>query len=523
MCGIAGFADSHMNIEERRDTVTAMNERMLNRGPDAGDYYIDNDRGVTFGHRRLSIRDLSDAGTQPMISADGRYVMVYNGEIYNAEKLKTMLEDDRHVIKWRGSSDTEILLEAIAAYGIHRTLRLSKGMFGIAVYDRDTGDVSIARDRVGEKPLYYGHVRGDFIFASDIDAIRAYPGFDNEIDKDALKLYLRYSFIPAPYSIYCGIYKLKPGSIMTFKYPYDKGLESVYYDLHAEYSYGKTDGRFKGEFADAVDELEHALKGAVRGQLLSDVPLGAFLSGGIDSSTVVALMQSVADAPVKTFTIGFEQKEYDESEAAGAIGKHLGTEHTCLTISEDELMDVIPKLSDIFTEPFADSSQIPTYLVSRLARSRVTVSLSGDAGDELFAGYNTYYKVADLYNRLRGFPLAARNFAGNISRKSSNNDLYRTANCLLAKDIANLHEAVCYDMTNMAPEHIKQDMLLGGEIENGMAAPEDEMMLRDLLRYHPDDILVKVDRAGMAVSLENRVPMLDADVIKLAFSLPVDR
>ncbi len=528
MCGIAGFYNSHMNTDARITAINGMNERMFHRGPDAGGYYIDDISGLTFGHRRLSIQDLSENGAQPITSQDGRLIMVYNGEIYNALKIRDRLESEDGTIVWRGTSDTEILLEAIAKYGITEALKLTKGMFALAVYDKKLGKLHLARDRVGEKPLYYGHVRSDLVFASDIDVIRAYPGFDNEIDTQALGMYLRYSFIPTPMSVYKGIYKLKPGTVMTIDLASSESSTESYYDLRDEYAFGKTEDRFKGDYNDAVDELESVLRSAVKSQMISDVPLGAFLSGGIDSSVCVALMQSVANAPVKTFTIGFEDKQYDESEYAACIAKHLGTDHTSLMISEKDLMDVVPKMAEIFTEPFADSSQIPTYLVSKLARSKVTVSLSGDAGDELFCGYNTYWKVANLYNKLSPLPKGIKRLAGSVIAGSGNNTLYRAAHCLKANDIANLHEAVCYDMTRMSRmlgtshQDNKQELLLAEELRDKSAGLEDEMMLRDLLRYHPDDILVKVDRAGMAVSLENRVPMLDKDVLKFAFSLPVD-
>lgn len=513
MCGIAGFCSTKVN---NKHVIREMTSRMIHRGPDASDIYVDENTGVTFGHRRLSIVDLTDTGSQPMTSKDERFVIVYNGEIYNASEIRQKLIDDGKIVSFRGTSDTEALLEAIAVYGIKEALVMTKGMFALAVYDKQDRTITIARDRVGEKPLYYGHINGEFVFASDIDVLRAYPNWKPEIDTVAVERYLRYSYVPAPMSIYKGISKLMPGHYMTFAYPYAEGVDEVYYDLAAEYAEGAANP-FKGTIEDATDALDETLKAAVKSQLMSDVPLGAFLSGGIDSATVVALMQSLGDSPVKTFTIGFDEKAYDESDAAAEIAKHLGTDHTCLMLSETQLKNVVPKMADIFTEPFADSSQIPTYLVSKLARSKVTVSLSGDAGDELFGGYNTYWKVANLYNQIKPVPGVFKKLTGKMGKNHKDNTLYRMANCLLAEDIANLHEAVCYDNSNLAPKHIHQDMILPGS-----ARIEDEMMLRDLLAYHPDDILVKVDRAGMAVSLENRVPMLDKDVLKLAFSLPVD-
>lgn len=528
MCGIAGFCNTHMNTDAKRAAILAMNERMIHRGPDAGDCYIEENGSVVFGHRRLSIRDLTECGAQPMRSHNDRYVMIYNGEIYNASEIKEDLEKDVPGIEWRGTSDTEILLEAIAWYGMDKALTLSKGMFALAVYDRDTGSIEFSRDRIGEKPLYYGHVHGDLVFASDLDVIRTYPGFDNDIDRVALSEYLRYGFIPAPKTVYKDIYKLIPGTILKFDRPYLKGKSRIYYDLKNEYVKGRNEGAFKGTVSEAVDVLDETLKAAVKSQLVSDVPIGAFLSGGIDSSVCVALMQSVCKDPVKTFTIGFEDEKYDESKDSARIAAHLGTDHTCLTISEKELMDVVPKMAEIFTEPFADSSQIPTYLVSKLAKSKVTVSISGDAGDELFAGYNTYWKTAGLYNKLKSVPAFAGMTAGRMLSGSNNNTVYRSAHCMQSKNIADLHESVCYDMTRMTRDltgdklAYPQEYILGEQIDKGSADITDEMMLRDMLRYHPDDILVKVDRAGMAVSLENRVPMLDKDVLKLAFSLPAD-
>ena len=513
MCGIAGLVSNKVNS---RTVVRHMCKKMIHRGPDGEDLFFDENTGLTLGHRRLSIVDLSDTGTQPMISHNGRYVIVYNGEIYNSGVLREELLSAGLVTSFRGTSDTEVLLECIAAYGMRNALTKCKGMFAIALFDRENRTLSLARDRVGEKPLYYGHINGDFIFASELNAIKEYPGGRLKISKEAVDEYLRYSFVPTPLSIYEGIYKLTPGVIRTFTYPYNEYMDEVYYDLKDEYIRGQNN-LFKGSYEEAVDELDLVLKAAVKSELMSDVPLGAFLSGGIDSATIVALMQSISDTPVKTFTIGFEEKAYDESEYAADIAGHLGTDHTSLIINERKLENVIPLLPSIYSEPFADSSEIPTYLVSRLARSKVTVSLSGDAGDELFAGYNTYWKVANLYRQIKPVPRIFKKAVGRLGANSKDNTLYRMAHCLLAEDIANLHEAVCYDMTYLAPKHDREDMLL-----TSSHTPEDEMMLRDMLRYHPDDILVKVDRAGMAVSLENRVPMLDKDVLSFSFSLPLE-
>lgn len=534
MCGIAGFCSTNVN---NKQVILSMNERIYHRGPDAGGFFIDESNGVTFGHRRLSIVDLTENGAQPFTSQNGRYVIDYNGEIYNAIEIREKLLQDGKVDKFRGTSDTEVLIEAISAFGTQKALQMTKGMFAIALYDKKNKTITLSRDRVGEKPLYFGTINGDFVFSSDLSALKVYPGFKHELNREAVKKYLHYGYVPSPISIYEGIFKCKPGHFMIASYPYTDFKDDVYYDLAKEYMDAK-EHPFKGTFKEAVSELDRVMKNAVKSQMMSDVPLGAFLSGGIDSSAVVSLMQSVNNEKTKTFTIGFEDKEFNEADEAAEIAKYLGTDHTSLMISQEELKEVIPKIPDIFTEPFADSSQIPTYLVSKLARSKVTVSLSGDAGDELFAGYNTYWKISDLYKKMDGIPSFIKKAGGELlglPMLSHNNSLYRSSNCLKSPHIAAFHEAVCYDTTYLEKKLLTDEFLNGEKrysaipkmilpsiYSNGSSLDiEDEMMLRDLLNYHPDDILVKVDRAGMAVSLENRVPMLDKDVLKLAFSLPV--
>ena len=534
MCGITGFCSKTWN---KKEVILKMNQEILHRGPDAGGYWWDEKTGMTLGHRRLSIMDLSTNGAQPMESHNGRYMLVYNGEIYNAQEIAKRLMEEKYVTHFRGTSDTEILLEAICAYGVKTTLTLTLGMFAIAVYDRETGEITLARDRMGEKPLYYGYVKGQFVFASDLASIRTVPDFEKELCGEALETYLRYGYVKAPMSIYKNIYKCKPGYLMTAVYPYREWNEETYFDIRKEYKKGQ-ENVFSGSFTEAVEELDLVLTQAVKSQMMADVPLGAFLSGGIDSSVVVAQMQKQSKMPVKTFTIGFEDKKFNEAEEAAQIAKHLGTKHTSLTISEQELKQVIPRIPEIFTEPFADSSQIPTFLVSQLAKEQVTVSLSGDAGDELFCGYNTYWKCGNLYRKTKTIPRMIKKAAGSFLMLPPfryQDELYRAGHCLQAEDIANFHEAVCYDTTDAVNSLInpkfwkketgkreKQPLLLGsdGILCHGVSL-EDEMMLRDLLSYHPEDILVKVDRAGMAVSLENRVPMLDKRVIELACSLPV--
>lgn len=526
MCGIAGFINQNIDAPS---VIRNMTDCMIERGPDSGGYWIDEQTGVTLGHRRLSILDLSENGAQPMVSASGRFRISYNGEIYNAQEVKQRLLKKKPQQTFRGTSDTEIILEAFEGLGIEETLQQMKGMFAVALYDRQEKCLILMRDRAGEKPLYYGFSKGSFVFASDPEAFRRFPDFSADINREALHLYMRYGFIPAPYSIYEGIYKLEPGHTLTISAPFqsDNVRVSGYWSFEQALIKGKKDP-FTGTETEAADCLEELLTEAVRGQMIADVPLGAFLSGGIDSPLIVSLMQKISDQPVQTFTIGFAEKKYNEAEYAKDIAKHLGTAHTELYVSEKELQEVIPGLAGIFKEPFADSSQIPTFLVSKLAKSKVTVALSGDAGDELFCGYNTYPKIAALNRRLSGLPSWLRQAGGaflempGIRAVKQN---YRIAESLKAKTPWELHEAVCYH-TNYEAERLVTGVKSNPVKESGSNNLSDldameTMMYKDMITYHPDDILVKVDRSGMTVSLENRVPMLDRDVMEFSCRLPV--
>ncbi len=534
MCGIAGFINNRIDATE---VIRNMTKRMIYRGPDSHGEWTENATGVTLGHRRLAIVDLTKSGAQPMHSANERYVISYNGEIYNAGEVKAELEKECRkrgvTLTLRGTSDTEVILEAFGVLGIKPTLALMKGMFAVALYDREKQTLTLMRDRAGEKPLYYGFVQGAFVFCSDPEVLLGYPGFHRELDRDALQLYMRYGFIPAPFSIYEGIYKLEQGSILTIRAPF--GEEDIicerYWSMKDVAERGMREP-FTGTEKETADRLEELLTEAIRGQMISDVPIGAFLSGGIDSPLIVSLMQKISEHPVKTFTIGFEEKKYNEAEFAKDIARHLGTEHTELYVSEKELLDVIPRLSEIFTEPFADSSQIPTYLVSKLARSKVTVSLSGDAGDELFCGYNTYPKCEALWQKLNKLPKWLRRAGGSMLGMPgirSMQDMYRMSMCLKADNPRQLHEAVCYHTDYLAEQLVQG--CARGKVDPAMEAHymdaalsgiKEGMMYKDMMTYHPDDILVKVDRAGMAVSLENRVPMLDRDVMEFAYRIPIE-
>lgn len=523
MCGIAGFCNRPKNW--LRD-IDIMKNRMVHRGPDGQGTWASEEKDVVLGHQRLSILDLSPGGAQPMVSHSGRFVISYNGEIYNYKEVEDKLKKDGHLTALRGSSDTEVLLEALEAYGVKEGISLCKGMFAVALYDRKEKELWLLRDRVGEKPLYYGFVGNSFVFASEIGCIAALPDFQNPINRDVLDVYMIHGYIPAPHSIYEGIFKLEPGTLLRTKAPYREFVQETWWSM-AEVAKRGQENPFRGSRKEASMELERLLKNAIRGQMVADVPLGAFLSAGIDSSTIVSLMQSMSERKVRTFTIGMEDQAYNEAAIAKQIAAHLGTDHTEMYITEKDAKEVIPTLTHMFGEPFADSSQIPTFLVSRLTRQHVTVSLSGDAGDELFCGYSTYESVPGAWNRIRKIPYGLRSLAahqlteGIFSKKESN----QTRGMLLSAK--NPEELYLY--SNMSAPFVGRLTKQQGRAENVfntyqsgyLPGAENNLMLMDLLMYHPDDILVKVDRTAMAVSLESRVPMLDRDVVEFAWTLPV--
>ena len=396
MCGIAGFIDPL--TAEPEATCRAMARALVHRGPDDTGYWVQRDIGLGLAHRRLSIVDLSPAGHQPMRSASGRHEIVFNGEIYNHLALRRQLEDGGAYV-WRGHSDTETLLAAIEAWGIQTTLKRCVGMFALAIWDRARRRLTLARDRLGEKPLYYGHSGHAFLFGSELKALQAHPAFKGEVNRDCLALYLRYSYVPEPYSIFHGIHRLPPATTLEVD-AHGRCDQPLSYWNAAAVTDGAQAGQFTGGDLQAVDALDRVLSDAVGLQMVADVPLGAFLSGGVDSSLIVSLMQKQSSRKVRTFTIGFTEPAYDESRYAREVARHLGTEHTDLLVTPAEAMKVIPRLSSIYDEPFADSSQIPTFLVSQMARQHVTVALSGDAGDELFGGYNRYAWARRLWGAM---------------------------------------------------------------------------------------------------------------------------
>ncbi|MEO8454688.1 MAG: asparagine synthase (glutamine-hydrolyzing) [Sphingomicrobium sp.] len=548
MCGIAGFVGGKWSSEaEQKTTLAAMATSIRHRGPDHSAAWLDVESMVGFAHNRLAIIDVSPAGNQPMHSHSGRYVIVYNGEIYNHQELRKQLEGAGNAPSWTGHSDTETLLAAIEAWGLRKALERSVGMFAFALWDRSERELLLARDRVGEKPLYYGRQSpgGPFLFGSELKALAQHPQFEPEIDRQALALYLRFNCIPAPYSIYRGISKLRPGCLLTLS---ERGAEpriEEYWSAARVAEAGAAD-RLRISPEECSDELESLLTRAVGQQMIADVPLGAFLSGGVDSSTIVALMQKQSSRPVKTFSIGFQEERFDEAKHAKAVARHLGTDHTELYVTPDEAIAVLPRLPSMYDEPFADSSQIPTYLVSALARQHVTVSLSGDAGDELFGGYSRYGLAAALWRRLRWVPRPLRSAAASALGalpvalwngvaaalpelahiRDAGAKIHQRAPLFASRSLIELYGGIM----SQWPE--PNALVVGATEPPSLATsstpplhnlnPFEQMMAADTVTYLPDDILVKLDRASMAVSLETRVPLLDHRVVEFAWRLPFE-
>ena len=554
MCGLTGYLASD-SLLPSLSVLRRMADAIAHRGPDSDGYWVNAQAGISLAHRRLAIMDLSPAGAQPMESCDGRYVIAFNGEIYNHLILRSELgmntryHGDGVQGVWRGHSDTETLLAGFDAWGIQATVAKCIGMFAFAVWDTHTNNLTLVRDRLGEKPLYFGW-QGDgpgrsFLFGSELKSFKAHPSFSAKIDRGSLSLLLRHNYIPAPYSIYEGISKLEPGSILSLSLNQPEPVITKYWDAVEVARIAKATP-FIGSTEQAVDELEALLKSAVNQQMMADVPLGAFLSGGIDSSTIVALMQSQSSQPVKTFTIGFNEAGFNEAVHAKAVAKHLGTEHTELYVSPIQAMDVIPKLPSLYCEPFADSSQIPTYLVSQLAKQKVTVSLSGDAGDELFCGYNRYKLTSQLWKRLSLLPTPMREIAsklitsispaawdklgaiifGGKSYTSFGDKIHKGAGVLASDDLQQLYLGMVSHITNPGDWVIggcePPTKLVGNTPLLAQFNDIEQMMLLDTISYLPDDILIKVDRASMGVSLEGRVPFLDHRIFEFAWTLPLD-
>jgi asparagine synthase (glutamine-hydrolysing) len=553
MCGVVGILDK--NNTALPSQVSRMIQAIRYRGPDDHGVWCDAVVGLGLGHARLSILDLSPEGHQPMVSVSGRFVISYNGEVYNFAELRSELEAGG--TKFRGHSDTEVMLAAFETWGLEKSVQRFVGMFAFALWDRDTRVLHLVRDRLGIKPLYYGWTGGVFVFGSEMKVFEQVPGFERSIHRDSLAAFMRYGYVPEPWSIYQGIFKLPPGCLLSialdtpqsFSPDPENGQVKLrpvrYWSARSVVESGAA-SFFMGTEQDAVEQLDRLLRDAIGLRMISDVPLGAFLSGGVDSSVVVALMQAQSTRPVKTFTIGFHEEDYNEAIHAAEVAKHLGTEHTELYVTPAEAMAVIPRLPDMYDEPFADSSQIPTYLVSQLARKHVTVALSGDGGDELFAGYNRYFWGRQLWRRVSWLPQSVRRgMAGGIrsvspdvldaiSRKlravvpvmpSFGDKLHKLAEILVMKDPETMYLGLVSLWKD--PAHIVlggQDLCTTLTDRHRWADVKNftlQMMALDLVTYLPDDILTKVDRASMAVSLEARVPLIDHRVVEFAWRIPL--
>ncbi len=546
MCGIAGFlaVPGQFSAESLTELAGNMAARLQHRGPDDQGTWCDPAAGVALGHQRLAVIDLSEQGHQPILSSCGGYVLVYNGEIYNYKALRTELEQAGR--RFRGDSDTEVLLEAISCWGIAETLPKLRGMFAFAVWNRRERILTLVRDRLGIKPLYYARFGATVLFASELKGLKVHPAFQAEIDPQAVALQLRHNYIPAPYSIYQRVRKLPAGHLLEIPITQNSssadstGAESTQVDYGAMRSRSwwsleevirrGTSQPFSGDYEEAVTQLEQLLKESVSLRMLADVPLGAFLSGGIDSSLTVALMQQQSSRAVKTFTIGFTEYAYDESPYARRISEHLGTDHTELCVMPSEAMGVIPKLAAMYDEPFSDMSQIPTYLVCKLARRDVTVALSGDGGDELFGGYNRYFHIGKIWNILNRVPARKLLFQLVDSHVKYSPFPWKKASLkhyAQLLEISSAHELYSQLHRHWTPAEILQNSVddpseslgFGRELA-GLTDLRSSWMALDTLTYLPEDILTKVDRASMAVSLEARVPLLDHQVVEFAWSLP---
>jgi|MDSW01.1.fsa_nt_gb asparagine synthase (glutamine-hydrolysing) len=553
MCGIAGFitAGDDNSPEVMQRFLTAMSNAITHRGPDDEGSWSDAEAGVWLGHRRLSIVDLSNAGHQPMRSASGRYMIAFNGEIYNHLSLRQEIEAAGEAPSWCGHSDTETLLQGFDFWGIQATVERAVGMFAFAVWDRQNATLILGRDRLGEKPLYYGWqgrgVHAVFLFGSELKALRKHSAFERNVDRGALGLQLRHNCIPAPYCIYEGISKLLPGNLLSVSRQQPEPRVWTYWSV-AEVAKSGVANVFSGSDRQAVDKLESLLKDSVSKQMVADVPLGAFLSGGVDSSTIVALMQAQSINPVKTFTIGFNEDNYNEAAHAKLVAQHLGTDHTELYLTAEQARSVIPFLANLYDEPFSDSSQIPMFLVSQLAQQHVSVSLSGDAGDELFCGYNRYQMTANLWRKIVTVPIPLRKLVARCLTSISpttldrlatilsrfmpgsalpahvGGKLHKGAEVLSSQSAHELYSGLVShwtDLDTVVVQGQEPPTLLTGNLPN-LSGLDDvqRMMAFDMMTYLPDDILTKVDRAAMGVSLETRVPFLDHRLVEFAWSLP---
>jgi asparagine synthase (glutamine-hydrolysing) len=552
MCGFAGYIDGKWehNDAHAYDQLSIMSKKIEHRGPDSSGHWIDRKNSVALTHRRLSILDLSDAGSQPFISKSGRYVIIYNGEIYNHLALRKELQAGSP-IDWSSNSDTETLILCIERYGLQKTLEKISGMFSFALWDREHLTLSLARDRIGEKPLYYGWQNDTFLFGSDLASLKAHSKFESKIDHNSLNLFLRYNFIPSPFSIYKGIYKVQPGTFVRLSKKNGSFQSNIspqkikYWSLDDVIKFN-LDQNIDYDEEEVIEKLDLVLRKAIKRQMISDVPIGAFLSGGIDSSLIASIMQSESVNPINTFTIGFNESSYNEASQANKIAQQIGSNHHELYVTQNDALSVVPDMQKIYSEPFADSSQIPTYLVSKLAKKYVTVSLSGDGGDELFGGYNRYQYSDKYWPTINTAPLFIKKYVSflikqikpNKTRESSYNFLeYVLSKAPLSLPLEKLQKigsillqrnpdevylsltSICSNPSRFLLES-QEDYLTSIDTDLRFQTISQKMMYLDTLSYLPDDILVKIDRAAMAVSLETRVPFLDPKVIEYAWRTP---
>jgi asparagine synthase (glutamine-hydrolysing) len=544
MCGIAGlWVQRDSETGDLDQTIGRMTDSLLHRGPDGGDVWVDGASGLALGQRRLAIIDLSDAGKQPMHSADGRYVMVYNGEVYNAEDIRAML--GKYNINWRGHSDSEVILEAMARWGVNETLKRLVGMFAIALWDRRDSKLTLIRDRLGIKPLYWSSHDGKIGFASELKAMVAGDVVPREIDNRALDAYLRFGYVPGGLSIYRHTRKVKPGHILEI--PAEGKIRETCYWSVEDAVIGGRNNRWAGDDDSAINALEDLLRDAVGRRMVADVPLGAFLSGGIDSSTVVALMQSVSDRPVKTYSIGFEAEAFNEAKFAAEVARHLGTDHTELYVSAQDALDVVPRLPEMYDEPFFDSSGIPTALISSLTRKDVTVALSGDGGDETFGGYSRYLWAGQIKKLAGAVPFGGKALSclmtllspqqwdgvmgmipGKKSTSAFGDKIHKAAPLLAIRDDIARYIALLqlWDPRHIRPESGQGEGAAAFQVPGETFSRNRNldyipaMQVMDTMMYMVDDVLTKVDRASMAASLEVRVPLIDHRVIEFGWRLP---
>ncbi len=548
MCGISGLFRPGGLERGDEENVHRINATLLHRGPDDVGVWAHGPGGAVLAQRRLAIQDLSPAGAQPMHSASGRYSITFNGEIYNFHELRDALEAENRAPAWRGHSDTEVLLAAIEAYGIAEALKRLSGMFAFALFDHETGAFTLARDPFGEKPLYIGWLGGALVFASELKALRAHPDWRREIDRASITAFIRHGYIGAPATFHQAARKIGPGRFVTFardQNPFEDGVETRYWNSLDEAREARA-RRFSGDKTAATGELDRLIHRSISRQMIADVPVGAFLSGGIDSSTIAAIMQAQRSSPIETFSLGFREEKFNEAPYAREVAAHLGTAHNEIVLSGQDALDLLGRMPDLYDEPFADPSQLPTFMIARYARTKVTVALSGDAGDELFAGYGRYHSLRKKWEGgLAGLAarVASRAYAGallhGVARPAGMLGLARVAGyarlpleleladmaqAFAAPDVTRAYDAK-FTITNQAHRFV-----IGGEepvdpLVGEIAAIEgwnalDRMTSLDAERYLTDDILVKVDRAAMANSLETRVPLLDKDIARLAWSMP---